>query len=802
MINYSPHNIRLFFQTFLNCDRSRTRRQHEISENCGFVAKHLPHAGLADNVSALVLLIPVLILTGTQARANSPDNVHALVYSVTSAELFFVPRPGQLTRISRDGQHIGTFDTRSLFIDDLDPSQLYRFDLQSESPAGEIAPQSRVIEISTGDFSGPSRFIGSRLETSIALSVSGDSGVTETTPPAAVSEPVPQQPVVAVVSLPEPALAGATDRGPQPEGVCMTSGTSLQQAVANFAAQCPLHVRVDCDPDDGGWLCSSQTIASASAREPVASTQTPASDQTQTAAPTPAPTPAPTNAEQNLQAASPVVPQPPAPAPSITATPTPVNNSANGGCEVRSLGQLRNCINGNSALITVQQSFSCSGDACCAGASTLSLIGKSNIRIEGNGHRLTRNSGHRQCHLIDMRQSRNITFNNWVLDDNAGVRGCQLTDRCPHMLDIRTSNNIRMNGVSILNSKGYATWLQGVDGFTFERGEVSNSGVLGMYIGHSGQPSRNIRVSNSRFLFNQTNGLAVLGLTGSRAANRISNNVFIGNHWRGQFAVAPQFGTGFTGGGQVYIAEANGLTLENNTIRHGYCVNCLVTAGAGSGVTALELGLPQQASVRDVLISRNTLENHDAWGVGANSGTRIGADIAVTNNIIRNVRRSIVGSGYSLSGNQTADTARVVSFEGNDAELNPGSWSGPGTVRQQCGGASLGGRCVIELTASAGSNRLFSSAHFGFNGRRQVTVSGWLRGASAQLCLALTRTDGSEFRQCGARDNAGASSPINGFNGFQTVSVSVPQGTTQARLQVIVPGGQQAILDDVKLAFN
>lgn len=789
LISYLQTIFRRPSATFISCE----------SPGKGYCSAHGYRTPVPMRVNALVLFF-VLLATIDLAKADSPDNVHALVYSVTTAELFFVPRPGQLTRVSRNGRHIGTFDSRSLLITDLDPSQQYRFDLQSESPQGEVAAQSRVVEIATGDFTGAPRLIGSLLENAIDVSgqVSGEAAETA----AEVSEEQPQ-PTAVELSLPAPPDIAQVTGSETPDALCEALGASLAQAVENFAAQCVTHVREDCDPLDNGWLCSSETIGSGSARvTQSASTENTVDNQ---AAATSDQNDAVVDSQAQQPASpAPVVTAPPAPvAPPAPAAPTtPISNPTNGGCEARSLSQLRDCINRNSNLITIQQNFSCSGDACCAGGATLSMVGRNNIRFEGNGHRLTRNAGHRQCHLLDMRQSSNVTFNNWVLDDNASVQPCQVTDRCPHMLDIRGSNAIRMSNVSILNSKGYATWLQGVNGFSFDRGEVRNSGVLGMYIGHTGQPSRNIQVRNSRFLFNQTNGLALLGLTGSRAANQVSGNLFIGNHWGGQFQVAPQFGTGFTGGGQVYIAQANGLTFNNNTIRHGYCVNCLVTAGAGSGVTALELGLPNQDSVRNVTINGNTLENHDAWGVGANTGTRIGSDIAVTNNTIRNVRRAVVGSGYSQSGNRIAETDRVISFEGNDAELNPGSWTGSGTVRQQCGGASLGGRCVIELTASAGGSSQFSSARFNVNGRRQVTLSGWVRGRGAQLCLAFVQTNGSESRQCRSLDNNVGGSPINGFGGFETVNMNVPQGVSEARLQVIVPGGQQISLDDLKLAFN
>lgn len=275
-----------------------------------------------------------------------------------------------------------------------------------------------------------------------------------------------------------------------------------------------------------------------------------------------------------------------------------------------------------------------------------------NLTIEGNGHSLVRNGGQRQCSLLDITRSSNVALNNWTLDDDATTAPCVVDDECPRMLHIRTSSNVTLNDVDVLNGKGYVIYVQQVDGFSFLNSSLTNSGVLGLYVGHDNQSSTNVRIQNSTFNDNQTNAVALLGVSGSSVSdNIISNNVFRRNHWRGQWAVAARYGTGFTGGGQLYIAKASGLTIRDNLIEDGYCENCFVQQHMGSGVSGIELAIPGRNSVTNTLITDNIVKNHDAWGIFVNEGSSLDRSVVIRDNRLLGNTVGLKPASTSASGN-------------------------------------------------------------------------------------------------------------------------------------------------------
>ena len=146
------------------------------------------------------------------------------------------------------------------------------------------------------------------------------------------------------------------------------------------------------------------------------------------------------------------------------------------------------------------------------------------------------------------------------------------------MVHIRNAADVRLERVTVAHSKGYAVWVQNTDGFEFDTGQVINAGVLGLYVGHTrSQPTTRLVIKDSVFRDNQTNALALLGVTATEGfRNRVTGNTFEHNHRRGQWKVAPRYGDTFTGGGQVYLADAQGVDFHDNRIAHGYCNNCLL----------------------------------------------------------------------------------------------------------------------------------------------------------------------------------------------------------------------------------
>jgi len=248
-------------------------------------------------------------------------------------------------------------------------------------------------------------------------------------------------------------------------------------------------------------------------------------------------------------------------------------------CIARDSQQLVACVQNANAYnrIDIANNISCGSNCCPSGQALLRIAGTQNLRIDGHGNTLFRNSGQRQCSLLDINNSRDITIANLYLDDNLDVSGCQVGNNCPRMVHVRNSSNIEFDNSHISHGKGYVVYVQGTNGFRFQNSSLHNSGVLGMYIGHGNDTSTNVRIQNSTFTDNQTNALALLGVKGSsRTSNIIENNVFLRNHRKGQWQVAPKFGSGFTGGGQVYIADASNVTVRNNIVKDGYCSNCFV----------------------------------------------------------------------------------------------------------------------------------------------------------------------------------------------------------------------------------
>jgi len=351
------------------------------------------------------------------------------------------------------------------------------------------------------------------------------------------------------------------------------------------------------------------------------------------------------------------------------ATPEPVASNSN-NCVASNVSSLLSCVQNANAYeqIDFQNSIQCTNNCCPSGGALLKLHGVHNLQLVGHGHRLMRSSNQRQCSLLDIENASNIQIASLTLDDDQSVAGCQVNDRCPRMLHIKRSSNIAFNDTHIKHGKGYTVYVQEVNGFKFEHSSLENSGVLGMYIGHTGNASRNIQIQHSLFADNQTNGLALLGVTGSWVGeNRVENNVFIRNHRRGQWSVAPQYGSGFTGGGQLYVAQANNVTVNNNTLLDGYCDNCYVQRTFRSGVTGIELGIPNKPTVSNVEITNNRVINHDAKGISVNNNSAVNSSVRIANNTILNNTKGLSVQNAAVSGNTVASTRSFYSFESGNA---------------------------------------------------------------------------------------------------------------------------------------
>ncbi len=580
-------------------------------------------------------------------------NIKALVYSSTAAELLWDREGSEIVQISYNGQVVATLDADSYFTDDLNPGVFHQFEIRTLLNNNVLAPAT-ALSFTTDNFQPPQkeiypsdaaagediRLAGVKLlaysttavelfwnrldgaQTSVevihnhqSLGWFDSASIFLNNLDEEIDHVFQIIPFVQESSTLESYSVffnGASFNGQ------VLSVSASRQINADFIVTSPIEESADTDTESQASDLQGVDAANDSVEEDVS---------------------APVSEPDILAVESPVEPEEViAPPPPQNDYPAPSNIAplAAGDCAVHSVANLIDCVNAAQAFdrINVQSDLRCSNGNCCpTGGALVRLNNVSGLTIEGNGFRLLREDGQRQCSLIDVTQSKNLSFKNWILDDDVRDAPCVVADKCPRMLHLRTSSNLTFDEVVVSHGKGYAVYVQEVNGFTFRHSTLENSGVLGMYIGHDEKSSTNINIEHSTFIDNQTNALALLGVTGSSSStNTISNNVFRRNHWRGQWQVAPRFGTGFTGGGQVYIAQATGVTIKNNLIADGFCENCFVQQRMGTGVSGIELAIPGRNSVNNLLIEDNVVENHDAWGIFVNEGSELNSSIVIRGN--------------------------------------------------------------------------------------------------------------------------------------------------------------------------
>lgn len=264
-------------------------------------------------------------------------------------------------------------------------------------------------------------------------------------------------------------------------------------------------------------------------------------------------------------------------------------------CEARSITDLNQCLaSGNDAYIV--SDMSCSG----------SCIQHNTGTIYGGGYTITRNSGQKQGNLLRM-QGSNLTVQDLTLDDGDGPT-CTPNEECPRTVQMGGSN-LTLNNVTVRNSKAYTIGVDNATDVTIQGIQLMDGGIVGLYIGTSNRVS----VTGSRFNRVGSNSIAVLG--GINVT--ITGNHFENNHRLGFWPVAPQFGEGLTGGGQVYIARGEDILFSNNTVINGSCDQCR------GGVHGVEVSEPNKTSVYRLTIADNTINNHTGANIYVNQGATV-----------------------------------------------------------------------------------------------------------------------------------------------------------------------------------
>lgn len=647
-----------------------------------------------------------------QSTLNPPEQVSAMVYSSSAAELFWTPTD-DLVEISRNGQLLGQFNTRSLFQPGLDTNKQYRYVLRTVSGSGATS-ESVIVSLTTQNFSLPIK----------RVQPIGQSDQDLLPPP---PEPVAQNNVAPASVVADPAVVD----------------------VSNLATE--LNFNVPVAPIDN----------------------LPATESSQT---------------------------------------TIVQTGEN--CIAGDIGSLLSCIRDANSYrrIDVSQDLSCTDNCCPNGGALLRLNNVRDLEIVGHGHRLLRTTGQLQCSLLDINNSSNVSINSLWLDDDQRVAGCQVASNCPRMVHVRGASNINFNDTHISHGKGYAFYVQGTDGFRFERSSLHNSGVLGMYIGHDNDASTNVHITQSTFSDNQTNGLALLGVKGtSLTSNVVADNTFIRNHRRGQWAVEPKFGTGFTGGGQLYVAQASNVTIRNNLIKDGYCDNCFVQRVNRSGVSGIELGRPNRQSVSNVEVRNNTILNLDGFGISQNANSSLTSNVTVRDNVLLNTSSGEHLQGANKSGNRVQNTQQFDSFENaNDLGgrfASDVSCSSGGSVTRQCGGQTLFGQCAVQIKLGTAECNNVQASLVGpkadISAGQIAVLSGWVRSPVGRWCAQFHDASGNKLgEQCKNIADAGVSD-VQPYVGLPTIEASAPSGSASVRLYVQHSQANATMwLDDLKLSVG
>jgi len=483
-------------------------------------------------------------------------------------------------------------------------------------------------------------------------------------------------------------------------------------------------------------------------------------------------------------------------------------------CIARDINGLLSCVrNANSyQRIDIANDLSCTDNCCPNAGALLRFDNVRNLDIVGHGNRLLRTKNQRQCSLLDINNSSNISISGLKLDDDQGVSGCQVAENCPRMVHVRGSSSIAFIDTHISHGKGYAFYVQGTNGFRFERSSLHNSGVLGMYIGHGNDASSNVQITQSTFSDNQTNGLALLGVKGtSLTSNLVADNVFVRNHRMGQWAVEPKYGTGFTGGGQLYVAQASNITVRNNLIKDGYCENCFVQRANRSGVSGIELGRPNQQSITNVSVRNNTILNLDGFGISQNANSNLTGNVSVRDNILLNTTNGEHLQGVSKSGNRIQNTQQFDSFE-NASDLggrfqSDVSCSSGGSVTQQCGGESLFGQCAVQLKLSEADCDNAQASLVGPKSNIQAgqvaVMSGWVRAPVGRWCAQFRDSSGNLLsEQCRNLSGSGSSN-VQPYVGMPSIEATAPEGSATVQLYVQhKQAGATMWLDDLKLSVG
>jgi hypothetical protein len=362
-------------------------------------------------------------------------------------------------------------------------------------------------------------------------------------------------------------------------------------------------------------------------------------------------------------------------------------------CTASDLSSLKTCLQHIESYdrISITANISCSGTACCGPNDTmLEIFGQQNKTIEGNGRTITRTENQRLCMALKLSQSSNLVVRNLTFDEDANDLPCEVADGCKETLYLNNAHHTTIDNVRFLNGKSYVVYLWATDHFKFINSRIENAGIIGLFAGYMGYvpsrpeldaPSHHLTITGSTFIGARTNAIALEGVRGTVAIpNLVKDNVIRSNHHTGLWG-PPVCNFGICPGGQVYLADVDHLSFQNNTVADGYCENCW-----NQVVHAIEIGkMNKPFLLNNAKIENNLLANNNGAGFFLNSS--IDATVQINGNSVLNNKNPHPDTGdgniHMAAGETDGSTKAVPNVFKASQRINnfengsdfPGDWT-------------------------------------------------------------------------------------------------------------------------------
>ncbi|HVT30708.1 MAG TPA: right-handed parallel beta-helix repeat-containing protein [Lacipirellulaceae bacterium] len=308
-------------------------------------------------------------------------------------------------------------------------------------------------------------------------------------------------------------------------------------------------------------------------------------------------------------------------------------------CHILSLTDLDRCFSELSPydVISIDADLTCASALECCPTSRRALFeinqnNKSKI-IQGNGHVLHRLGGLDECAAVRLADVKDVQIRGLSFDEGETIPPCTLADtRCPSVVDVQFAENVTLANVKTYFGKGYAIRVWNSSDFTLEDSIISDSGMIGVYIGnYKYGVSKNVVIRSNVIARSRANAIAIQGAV-SRDPDHpvlIEGNILTGNHWHGLWPV-PGVQGGITSGGQLLLADGVNIRVTGNIIADGRCENC---RPVGQTVAAIEIADqgPPPAGVAGLVIDHNDFLDGEGAAVRQNPGTEV-SDITMSDN--------------------------------------------------------------------------------------------------------------------------------------------------------------------------